>query len=277
MLDEVPRVAAPDPDPPRQEGPARPAMKEVVGRIPGLSERSRIIDPDGDCQVFLDRANDRASIHVPGVAHLLSAEYDRMNAPRILQEARGAFEVRVKVAGISQPGSRVSTTLYAPYHGAGIVIWKDPGHYVRLEIATDFRKGKTHPYANFELRQDGRLASSWGIKIEDGSTYLRIQRMGDELHAAFSPDGSSWTPFAPLTASLPDRVEVGVVAINSAAKPLKAEFERFQLIIGPQAGSGADADRVPPKASAPRDVIGPTPVAKPARAVPGAPGSAGGS
>ena len=100
--------------------------------------------------------------------------------------------------------------------------------------------------------------------------------MGDELHAAFGPDGSRWTPFATLIASLPDRVEVGVVAINSAAKPLKAEFEKFELIIGPWAGSKVDTDRAPSKASAPPALIGPTPVAEPGQAVPGGDPSSGG-
>lgn len=251
QLDPPLRVAAPDPGPAPPEETKAPAIKEMTGRIPGLWVRNRIIDPDGDCQVFIDQANDRATIHVPSVAHLLSAEFGRMNAPRILQEAQGDFEVRVKVAGTAQPGSRASTSLYAPYHGAGIVVWQDANNYARLEIAAESRKGKVRPYANFELRQDGRLASSWGIKIEDGSSYLRLERVGDELHAAFSPNGYTWTSFARLIADLPDRLEVGVVAINSAAKPLEAEFEEYQLSIRPrlESATGRPRPKTPPPAA----------------------------
>ena len=241
-------------------------MREAAKRIEGLSDRSRIIDPDGDCRVLLDTANDRASILVPGIAHLLSAEIDRMNAPRILQEVTGDFEVRVKVTGIDSPGSRALTTRYAPYHGAGILLAKDPGNYVRLEIAADHRKCGTVPYANFELRKDGRLATSWGLKIEDGSSDLRLRRQGDEVRAAFSPDGYHWTSFAPLIADFPDRLEVGIVAVNSATKPLEAHFEGFQLITVPGVGPGVTTGRPPSKTTAPPDEAGPTPSAELGRA-----------
>ncbi len=257
-VDELPQVAMPAPRPRHHDNPVKREVQEPVTRIEGLSDRSRIIDPDGDCEVVVHTESDRASMLVPGVAHLLSAEIDRMNAPRILQEVRGDFEVRVKVVGTDQPGSRASTTQYAPYHGAGILVWKDPGNYVRLEIAADFHKGKIRRYANFELRQDGHLASSRGQKIEDDSSYLRLRRLGEEVHAAFSPDGHHWTPLAPLVVNFPDRVEVGVVSVSSSTKPLEARFEEFQLIVptaGPILDSEIDGQR--PPARAPTDGTAP--------------------
>ena len=38
-----------------------------------------------------------------------------------------------------------------------------------------------------------------------------------------------WTPFAPLPAKLDDRLQVGLTAITTAAKPLVAEFREFQV------------------------------------------------
>src|SRR5439155_16695342 len=128
---------------------------------------------------------------------------------------QGDFEIRVRVMGTSHPGGKATTTQYAPYHGAGILLWQDQGNYARLEIAADVRKGRVYPYANFALRQASRLASSWGLKIEDGSSYLRLVRCGDELRGAFSPDGDHWTPFSPMIANLKDRLQVVVVAVNS--------------------------------------------------------------
>jgi hypothetical protein len=32
--------------------------------------------------------------------------------------------------------------VYAPYHGAGLVIWQNPENYVRLEIAAGIQHGK---------------------------------------------------------------------------------------------------------------------------------------
>src|SRR5262249_25359598 len=153
------------------------------------------------------------------------AEIGRMNAPRMLREMNGDFDVSVRVASISQPGGKATTTVYAPFHGAGILLWQDSGDYVRLEIAADLRHGKTRPYVNFEYRKDGRLAASSGNLNIDGSNQLRLRRRGDEISAAYSPDGAHWTSFAPLSARLNDRVEVGIVAINSSTKPLTAELE----------------------------------------------------
>lgn len=255
--------AVPVPDPPRRQAvvekaaagptvvPGVPTMPGRARLIEAFGDRSRIIDPDGDCLVSRDEGNGRASILIPGTAHLLSTEIDRMNAPRLVREVTGDFEVRVRVLGIDAPGSRATSSRFAPYHGAGLVLWKNSGHYVRLEIAADHRKSGSYPYANFELRRDGRLATSWGIKIPDRSTYLRIVRTGDEVRAAFSPDAVNWTPFAAMDAGLPDRVEVGVLAVNASAKPLKAEFEQFQLIAVPEAGTKSRYDADPPSLSRP--------------------------
>ena len=212
-----------------------------------LAEGSHVIDPDGDCRVLLDRAENRATIFVPGAAHLLSADIGRMNAPRILRDIRGEFEVRVKVTGAGHPGGRGTTTQYAPYHGAGLLLWQDPENYVRLEIAADIRKGKVTPYANFELRQAGLLATSRGLKIEDGTTDLRLRRRGDEIHGAFSLDGDHWTPFPPMVAKFEDRLEIGVVAVSSSSKPMTAGFEGFRVIggAGAEARDGADGPPTP--------------------------------
>jgi regulation of enolase protein 1 (concanavalin A-like superfamily) len=220
-----------------------------------------VIDPDGDCQVVPDATTNRVTILVPGSAHLLSAEIGGMNAPRILHDITGDFEVRVRVTGTSHPGGKATTIEYNPYHGAGILLWQDPENYVRLEIAADLRKGKGFPYANFELRQAGRLAVTRGYKILDGSSDLRLERRGDEIHGAVSADGNHWTLLPPLVAHLEDRVRVGVVAVNSASKPLKAGFEGLQVTGQPatEAEGQADADRPPPPPPSPAQEVGPAP------------------
>jgi len=232
----------PDRGVPRRESLEKPRAPDPPKRVETLADGGRAIDPDGDCLVVLERETNRATIMVTGTAHLLSAEIGRMNAPRILREVTGNFEVRVRVTGTSHPEGKATTTRYAPYHGAGILLWQDPKNYVRLELAADLRKGKRFPYANFELRQAGRLLVSQGLKIEVGSSYLRLQRRGAEIHGAFSSDGDHWTAFPPMTANLAGRVEVGVVAVNSSSTPLKAEFETFQVTGEPGTGTEGQVD-----------------------------------
>jgi hypothetical protein len=187
------------------------------------------IDPDGDCRIERDPQENKLTIFVPGKSHLLSTEIGRMNAPRVLREVEGDFDANVRVAGINHPGAKASTTAYAPFHGAGILIWQDGANYVRLEIAADLRHGTPRPYINFEYRKDGALAASSGMKNGDGSNRLKVERRGNEISAAFSPDGAHWTSFPPLLARLSGRLRVGVVAISSSTKPLVVELTGFEV------------------------------------------------
>ena len=148
--------------------------------VPGWG---RVIDPWRDCDVSLDRENERLKIQVPGTPHVLSAEVSQlpMNAPRVIRRVRGDFTADVHVLGRLEPG-RTRTTHYDPYHGAGLIVWQDPSNYLRLERAVGFINGRRHPYINYELRADGLLAVTRGFTIEDGPLWLKLRRQG----AAFS-------------------------------------------------------------------------------------------
>jgi regulation of enolase protein 1 (concanavalin A-like superfamily) len=199
-----------------------------------------LIDPDGDCKFDQNQPERKIRITVPGTPHLLSAELGRMNAPRLLRNVHGDFDALVTVGGVFHTSGRTTVKEYPPYHGAGILLWQDVENYVRLEIAEDLQHGKPRPYVNFEYRRDGALAASRGQRISNSSSYLRMRRRGDEIHAAFGPDGVHWTPFPPLTVTLKDWLNIGVSAINTATKPLTAELTDF-MISGPLEVKG-DAD-----------------------------------
>ena len=119
------------------------------------------------------------------------------NAPRVLRPVRGYFDASVIVDGVFHPSGRATTKEYAPYHGAGILLWQDDRNYVRLEIAADVRHGKPRSYANFEL---ARAAGSPSPRAGDQGWLdaSAARASGSEVRAAFGPDGSRWTWFAPL-------------------------------------------------------------------------------
>jgi serine/threonine protein kinase/regulation of enolase protein 1 (concanavalin A-like superfamily) len=194
------------------------------------------IDPDGDCRFELEPRENRAKITVPGKTHILSAEIGRVNAPRLIRDIKGDFDLTVRVAGTNHPGGKATTTLYSPYHGGGLLIWQDQENYIRLEIAADIQHGKARPYVNFEYRKDGALAYSDGILNTGGSNHLRFKRRGSEIYASFGPDGVRWASFSPLTAKLNDHLKFGVSAINSSTKPLTVEFEGLEALEQPGAG-----------------------------------------
>lgn len=188
------------------------------------------IDPGGGCKIIVDETGNHIRITVPESPRVLNAEIGRMDAPRVLRTVQGDFDVSVRVNGVFHPSGRSTMKQYAPYHGAGILLWQDERNYLRLEIAADIHRGRTRPYANFEWRRDGELASSKGMRIEDGSNRLLLQRRGDEIRASFSRDGNHWTRFAPLTVDFRDNIKVGADAINTATNPLFAELEMFELV-----------------------------------------------
>jgi serine/threonine protein kinase/regulation of enolase protein 1 (concanavalin A-like superfamily) len=187
------------------------------------------VDPDGDCKVVIDSSGSEITITVPRTPHVLSAELGRMNAPRLLRPVRGDFDATVKVQGVFHPSGHPTMKEYAAYHGSGFLLWQDDRNYVRLEIATDLDHNKPRNYANFELRWRGELAVSKGLPIKDGSTQIRLKRRGREILADFSPDGVGWTSFPPMVVDLDDGLGLGVVAVNSASKMLRADLKMFSV------------------------------------------------
>jgi regulation of enolase protein 1 (concanavalin A-like superfamily) len=200
---------------------------ETPRDLPGWG---RVVDPSRDCDASLVDDRNRLRITVPGTPHVLSAEDHGlpMNAPRVVRRVRGDFTADVRVLGRLEPG-RSRTTHYDPYHGAGLIVWQDPSNYLRLERAVGFIKGRPHPYLNYELREGGRLAVSHGITVEDRPLSLKLRRRGRSFSAWFSRDGRRWVELARVDAALYERVEVGVVAVNSSARTLSAELERFSV------------------------------------------------
>jgi regulation of enolase protein 1 (concanavalin A-like superfamily) len=195
--------------------------------VPGWG---RVIDPWRDCDVALDRYDDRLRIQVPGTPHVLSAEVPEhpMNAPRVIRGVRGDFTADVHVLGRLEPGP-TRTTHYDPYHGAGLIVWQDPSNYLRLERAVGFIKGRDHPYINYELRAGGLLAVSRGFTVQEGSLFLKLRRQGESFSAWYSHDRHRWIKLGRVDATFPQRVEVGVVAVNSSTQMLSAELEMLNV------------------------------------------------
>jgi regulation of enolase protein 1 (concanavalin A-like superfamily) len=233
---------------------ARPDEPEA--RPNELSGWGRVIDPARDCEVSLDRENERLTFRVPGTPHVLSAEVSQlpMNAPLVVRPVRGDFTTGVHVLGRLEPG-RSRTTHYDPYHGAGLIVWQDPANYLRLERAVGFSKGRYLPYVNYELREDGALAVSRGFAVEDGPLFLQLRRQGEAFSAQCSRDGRRWVELGRVDASFADRVEVGVVAINSSTRTLWAKLEMLNIedpqgsMARDDADHASEAPPLPPAAS----------------------------
>ena len=66
-------------------------------------------------------------------------------------------------------------------------------------------------------------------QLGHGTTYLRLARKGNQILASVSSDGKEWQPLDPIESQLPDRVKVGLVAINASNEPFSVTFSEFKL------------------------------------------------
>src|SRR5262249_62298580 len=117
-------AAASAPALPKGRRPAAKTARSTASR-PAGSERTIegwgiAIDPDGDCKIQPEGKT--LVMEVPNTPHGLVANIvDRANAPRVLRDVQGDFEVRVKVDGTFMPSGSGTTLRDMPTTEAGLV------------------------------------------------------------------------------------------------------------------------------------------------------------
>ena len=202
--------------------------------IPGWG---RVIEPDGDCSITAGHGT--VTIAVPGTTHDLSSYhriYKKRNAPRILQEVGGDFTVQVQVSGTFEPGKDGTLPGAHPFNGAGLLLWDNDENYLRLE-----RNVWTMPHGEhscylplFEYWKDDKDrtqgAPSAKPFFQGRSAYLRLTRQGNQIRAAVSNDGVDWLKTGPVTVEFPQKINVGIDAINTSKQPFTVEFAQFKLV-----------------------------------------------
>jgi regulation of enolase protein 1 (concanavalin A-like superfamily) len=70
---------------------------------------------------------------------------------------------------------------------------------------------------------------SHGITSGDHSLFLKLRREGRVFSAWYSRDGRRWAALTSCDAGFDERVDVGVVAVNSSGRVLSAELERLRI------------------------------------------------
>src|SRR5205823_5121518 len=110
--------------------------------------------------------------------------------PRVLRDVEGDFEARVTVQPYRRPQAPVTTSPSQPYVGAGLVVWQDDAHFLRL-----FRSWM--PTANIYVHPEwfggGAAAPEVTPSVPDQPVQLRVRRTGGRLDLAVSLDGQTWT------------------------------------------------------------------------------------
>jgi regulation of enolase protein 1 (concanavalin A-like superfamily) len=200
--------------------------------VPGkeLAGWGTAIDPDGDCQITPE--GNAVTMTIPATLHDLNAEIDKYNAPRILRDVQGDFEIQVKVAGDFKPGTKSTRKGALPSMGAGIIVWRDADNFIRLERAAALNRGKVNTFAIFEEREGGSGGASHNSALTPGTAYLKLVRRGSRIFGFVSKDGQNWTALRPIDTVWPSEVKIGIDAVSSSSEPFAVRFEDLSVNTG---------------------------------------------
>lgn len=208
-------------------------MDAVKPKVTKLEDWGKWIDPESDCN---HRLKDGVlQILVPSGAYDLSAEQNRMNAPRVLKAVDDKkFVFEVKVDGKFKAKDSVVRGRKG-YHGAGILVMADAKNYIRLERATF---NDTH-YINFEVRENGRLrqfGNAGESKVDPTKpTWLRLAILDADAVAGFRQDDGEytyldrridWDPDVRFDGSVQS---VGVAVVNSSSAKVEPIFNERKM------------------------------------------------
>lgn len=187
-----------------------------------------VVDPDGDCQFKED--DGRVTIIVPKTHHDLTytADYTKLNSPRILQDAKGDFSLEDKVEAFELPNGKASSGGNFSFVSSGLLIWQDDHNFIRMDRAA---VGNS-PFIWIERFQDGKSASQKMRPIENKDTYLRVTRKGDKFTFETSEDGKDWAEIHAEEAKLAHQLKVGVLAINTTTEDFSVRLKDLKLSQG---------------------------------------------
>lgn len=223
---------------------AQTAQWVKTNELSKLKDWGEIVDPDGDCEI--SHEDGVLTITVPNTLHDLNRRNGDLNAPRVLREVDGDFQIQVKVSGEFKPGPESTAPKSTAFNGAGILVWHDDRSFIRLE-RNSFGGGSCFPPL-FELRNAGKyLGANPPVAsdefFEGESTYLRIERRGNKFTAFVSHDDKEWKRVNHRLVDLPSKLKVGVSALNTSSDPMTVTFEALQITKPPK------ADAASPKAN----------------------------
>jgi hypothetical protein len=203
---------------------------QIIGGWGTLTDRT------GDC--VIKKQDGKLSVTVPGGRYSLNASVGGMKAPRILKEVEGDFTIEVKVEGDFKPGEIPAGVDVRPFHGAGLLVWQDAGNYVRLERNVYWVREQgvyvCYPplleyFEEGEYQDTNPAPALYDRFFTERSTWLKLARWQDKLTASYSHDGKEWIVVKTIPVELSKKLRVGVVAVNTAAKPFAVEFENLKV------------------------------------------------
>lgn len=204
---------------------AAPVKEKKVQTIKGWGA---VVDPDRDCKITLDEG--KVTITVPTTCHDLTYTDDgtKRNAPRVLQDVKGDFRVQVKVRVFPLPQENTSSNCKFSFVSSGLLLWMDDKDFLRLERAAE--GSSQGPFIRVERFENGRPVANKNARPSvDNDTWLRIDYNDGKLTYSYSEDGKEWTELHAEETKLPDKVKVGVHAINTTTVTFSPTLEELKV------------------------------------------------
>jgi len=155
------------------------------------------------------------------------------NPPRIEQEVKGDFEVRV-VMSLAPPPAKGEKEAVG-FVTAGLCVWADDGRCLSFGPAIEAKPGGA-VCGNFHRDLTSPRQKEWGLSFdrdvlrrEFTGHHYRIARSGKNFTLDDSDDGTKWQPALIYKLALPDNVRVGLVGFNLTDGECRATFSDFSL------------------------------------------------
>ncbi|MCE9565195.1 MAG: protein kinase [Planctomycetes bacterium] len=184
-------------------------------------------------------------------------EHGTVNSPRVLQPVEGDFDITLPVVEdlIGVPDNEQPPN--SGYRSAGILVSIGPEKWIRLERV--YRPGAPRRgYVSYRVLHHLRTATNEGRILPDDtkSVSLRLSRRGAEWRATVGiqttqASGVIEQIFPAVTWAAPDRVRVGLCAVNTSQSPLATTFRPLTV------ATGANLQPIPSTPIAPPVVVEP--------------------
>jgi regulation of enolase protein 1 (concanavalin A-like superfamily) len=183
---------------------------QTAATLPGWGD---LTDQGKDCQIAVD--GKALVMTLPASPpQEMRAETGKRTAPRVMRDIEGNHIATLRTSGTFADGQT-----------AGFILMLDDRNFLRFA-----RSAPGTPLV-LEYWRNGQLQPVEATlpKTESDVVWLRYTRRLDKLRTEFSPDGLTWTEAASLSVRVSSRLSLGVVATNTAGKPLTARFDDLTI------------------------------------------------
>ena len=117
------------------------------------------------------------------------------------------------------------------YQGAGLLVWQDEDHFIRLEFAYGGMSGREKNVSFVKGENGGlELVNSVSLPSTLKRIELRLQRVGKQWVARYRQVGGTWQEIGTGEFSLNANVNVGITQVTQyTSSKLSADFDYFKI------------------------------------------------